>query len=273
MEDILLTEFFKKERWEKAVQTAVEKDISQQLLREMSTPDNRILLYRALKANTYHIRPPHEAQIPKDNGEYRTVYVNEDQDRVILSIINDMLFELCPEMVHKHCMSYQKGIGCGKVVQKASQIIKTMKEKEIGVKVDLSKYFDSVPIRYIEDVFQKIENKFGPSKILDLLNDYYHDNTVIDMEKKTIEKYSSLRQGCAVAAFLADAVLYDMDAVLSEMNVFYVRYSDDILVLGKSWKEGYALLQKKLAEKELTLNPKKVEFLDKDHGSSFWDLP
>lgn len=269
MEDILLTEFFKKERWEKAVQTAVEKDISQQLLREMSTPDNRILLYRALKANTYHIRPPHEAQIPKDNGEYRTVYVNEDQDRVILSIINDMLFELCPEMVHKHCMSYQKGIGCGKVVQKASKIIKTMKEKEIGVKVDLSKYFDSVPIRYIEDVFQKIENKFGPSKILDLLNDYYHDNTVIDMEKKTIEKYSSLRQGCAVAAFLADSVLYDMDAAISEMNVFYVRYSDDILVLGKNWKEGYALLQKKLAEKELTLNPKKVEFLDKDHWFKF----
>ena len=269
MEDILLKEFFKKERWEEAVQTAVEKDISQQLLREMSTPDNRILLYRALKANTYHIRPPHEAQIPKDNGEYRTVYVNEDQDRVILSIINDMLFELCPEMVHKHCMSYQRGIGCGKVVQKASQIIKTMKGKEIGVKVDLSKYFDSVPIRYIEDVFQKIEKKFGPSKILDLLNDYYHDNTVIDMEKKTIEKYSSLRQGCAVAAFLADAVLYDMDAAISQMNMFYVRYSDDILVLGKSWKEGYKLLQKKLAEKELTLNPKKVEFLDKDHWFKF----
>ena len=235
----------------------------------MSTPDNRILLYRALKSNAYRIRPPHEAQIPKDNGEYRTVYVNEDQDRVILSIINDMLFELCPEMVHKHCMSYQRGIGCGKVVQKASQIIKTMKGKEIGVKVDLSKYFDSVPIRYIEDVFQKIEKKFGPSKILDLLNDYYHDNTVIDMEKKTIEKYSSLRQGCAVAAFLADAVLYDMDAALSEMNVFYVRYSDDILVLGKNWKEGYKLLQKKLAEKELTLNPKKVEFLDKDHWFKF----
>lgn len=269
MEDILLKEFFKKERWEEAVQTAVEKDISQQLLREMSTPDNRILLYRALKSNAYHIRPPHEAQIPKENGEYRTVYVNEDQDRVILSIINDMLFKLCPEMVHKHCMSYQRGIGCGKVVQKASRIIKTMKEKEIGVKVDLSKYFDSVPIHYIEDVFQKIENKFGPSKILDLLNDYYHDNTVIDMEKKTIEKYSSLRQGCAVAAFLADSVLYDMDAAISEMNVFYVRYSDDILILGKNWKEGYKLLQKKLAEKELTLNPKKVEFLDKDHWFKF----
>lgn len=64
-------------------------------------------------------------------------------------------------------------------------------------------------------------------------------------------------------------VLYDMDAALSEMNVFYVRYSDDILVLGKSWKEGYKLLQKKLAEKELTLNPKKVEFLDKDHWFKF----
>ena len=60
-----------------------------------------------------------------------------------------------------------------------------------------------------------------------------------------------------------------MDAALGEMNVFYVRYSDDILILGKNWKEGYKLLQKKLAEKELTLNPKKVEFLDKDHWFKF----
>lgn len=269
LEDILLQKFFEKERWEYAIQTAFEKEISQQLLREMSTPENRIELYHQLRDNQYKIAPPHEALIPKDNGEYRTVYVNENKDRIILSIINDMFFELCPELVHPQCKSYQKGIGCGKVVQKASSVIQHMETQQIGVKVDLSKYFDSVPIRYIDKVFDYIKNKYRESKILDVITDYYHTNTVIDIKKNLIEKYSSLRQGCAVAAFLADAVLYDIDEEISKLDVFYVRYSDDILILGNEWKKGYRILKEKLQEKELTLNPKKVEFLDKEHWFKF----
>lgn len=269
MADILLAEFFKKERWENAIQTAFEKDISQQLLREMSTPDNRVALYKQLKTHEYKIAPPHEALIPKENGEYRTVYVNESQDRVILSIINDMLFDMCPEFIHKTCTSYQKGIGCGKVVQKASQTIQKMEEKEIGIKVDLSKYFDSVPIEFIDEVFDQIKNKYGESKILDLVIDYYHTNTVIDINKNLIEKYSSLRQGCAVAAFLANTVLYDIDDKISKLDVFYVRYSDDILILGKEWKKGYEILEEELKKRSMKLNPKKVEFLDKNRWFKF----
>lgn len=269
MEDILLKKFFEKERWESAIQTAFEKDINQQLLREMSIPENRVMLYRQLRDNQYQIAPPHEALIPKDNGEYRTVYVNENKDRIILSIINDMFFELCPELIHPHCTSYQKGIGCGKVVQKASSVIQHMKHNEIGVKVDLSKYFDSVPIRYIDEVFDYLENKFGKSKIIDVIKKYYHSNTIIDINKNIIQKYSSLRQGCAVAAFLADSVLYDLDEEISKLNVFYVRYSDDILILGDEWEKGYEILKAKLQEKELTLNPKKVEYLNKNHWFKF----
>lgn len=269
MTDILLAEFFKKERWEIAIQTAFEKDISQQLLREMSTPNNRITLYHELRDNTYKIAPPHEALIPKDNGEYRTVYANEGKDRVILSIINDMFFDLCPEFIHKNCTSYQKGIGCGKVVKKASKIIQNMKDNEIGVKVDLSKYFDSVPIEYIDQVFEQIKTKYGESKILDLVIDYYHNNTVIDINKNKIEKYSSLKQGCAVAAFLANAVLYEIDEKISQLNVFYVRYSDDILILGNDWQKGYEILKEELRKRKMKLNPKKVEFLNKNRWFKF----
>lgn len=270
MEDILLQKFFEKNRWESAIQTGVDKEMDMSMLRELSSPEGRIDLYHAIRDGRYVIQPPHEAQIPKDDGTFRTVYVNKGIDRVVLSIINDMLFELYPEMIHPSCKSYQKGLGCGKTVQTVSKIIHDSATQEIGIKVDLSKYFDSVPIEYIDEVFARIEDKYGSSKIIDITRKYYHTNTVIDINKNLIEKYSSLRQGCAVAAFLADAVLYDIDDTISKLpGVYYVRYSDDILIIGQNWKTGYDILQKMLKEKSLILNPKKVETLYKDKWFKF----
>lgn len=268
--DVLLQKFFEIKRWTDAIQTGVEKDIDKSLLRYLSTPEARIELYHQIRDGEYIISPPHEAKIPKDDGTFRTVYVNEGIDRIILSIVNDMLFELYPELIHPCCTSYQKGIGCGKVVQKVSKTIQNLTEPIIGVKMDLSKYFDSVPIEYIDRVFDYVENKFGKSQLISVVRTYYHTNTVIDMDKNLIEKYSSLRQGCAVAAFLADAVLFDIDKTISNMSdIYYVRYSDDILILGKNWQTAYEKFKIMLAEKNLILNPKKVEILSKDKWFKF----
>ena len=268
--DILLQKFFEPDRWAVAIDTAVKKDMDRSLLRYLSSPNARLDLYHQIKDGTYIISPPHEARIPKDDGTFRTVYVNEGIDRIVLSIINDMLFELCPEMVHPQCKSYQKGIGCGKIVQSVTRMIESIDCQTIGVKMDLSKYFDSVPLRYIDSVFDYVENKFGPSMIINIIRTYYHTNTVLDIDRNPIKKYSSLRQGCAVAAFLADTVLYDIDKTLSSLNdIYYVRYSDDILILGDNWEPAYEIFKKMLAEKELILNPKKVEILEKNKWFKF----
>ena len=256
----LLQEFFSKARWEKAIADGVEKGIN---LPELCEPERRLEIYRRIRDGNYIISPPHEALIPKDDGTYRTVYVNTDTDRILLSIYNDMMFDLCHEIIHPACTSYQKGIGCGKIVMRISKIIQNTNtsDNRIGVKVDLSKYFDSVPIEFIDKIFAYIDNKFGKSPVTEMVKNYYHTNTVFDLNKNLITKYSSLRQGCAFAAFLADAVLYDIDYRLSKMDVLYVRYSDDILIIGRDWAKGYGCLQKMLSEKSLILNPKKVEIL------------
>lgn len=269
MEDILIKKFFEKERWKKAIDVGIDKDINKTLLRELCSPDTRLDIYYKIKNREYRIAPPHEAAIPKDDGTMRIVYVNEDIDRILLSIFNDMIFELCPEMVHPSCMSYQHGIGCGKIVQQVSKTIRHMNSDVIGKKIDLSKYFDSVPLPYIDGVFEAIQTKFGKSALLDTVWDYYHDTTVIDLEKNTISKYSSLKQGCAFAAFLADAVLYEIDKEMSDMNVMYVRYSDDILLVGQDWQCAFNVLASRLNDMALTLNPKKIETLYKHKWFNF----
>lgn len=125
----------------------------------------RLKMADMMMQDKYEISPPHTAKIPKDNGDFRTVYVNEPIDRIVLSIANDLLFELMPDMVHKSCKSYQTGIGCGKVVKEVSKFMVKCSNKSsyVGWKADLSKYFDSVPIRYIDlsGMSGKWENGFG----------------------------------------------------------------------------------------------------------------
>ncbi|MCM1352859.1 MAG: reverse transcriptase domain-containing protein, partial [Alistipes senegalensis] len=234
MADKILQMFFDIDRWTKAIEKGVDKDIRKDQLIRLTDEHTRLAMADAMKRGKYEISPPHTAQIPKDNGEFRTVYVNEPMDRVILSIANDLLFDLMPEILHPACKSYQTGIGCGKVVTEVSHRITSANRKGfLGWKSDLSKYFDSVPIQFIDEAFDKVEAKHGHSALIDVLRKYYHSDLYFDENNQLQSKFQSLKQGCAVASWLADVLLYDLDDELSRMNGYYVRYSDDMLFIGE----------------------------------------
>lgn len=260
-EDRILEMFFEKARWQYAIEKGLFKDMNKAVMYQLTTPEARLAMYNRIKSGNYKIMPPHTAKIPKDNGDFRTVYVNEPADRILLSIANDLLFELMPEMVHPRCTSYQKGIGCGRVVQDVSRIIYSAEGKIIGWKGDFSKYFDSVPIRFIDWAFDKVEEKYGKSALIDVIRDYYHTDIYFDEDNNLCEKYQSLKQGCSVAAWLADVILYHLDDKLSKLNGYYVRYSDDTLFVGEDYEKAMDIMKSELEMMQMTLNPKKVEYL------------
>lgn len=262
MADVILQKFFEIERWERAIEKGVIKDIRKDQLIKLTSEETRLAMAKAMKDGRYEIAPPHTAKIPKDNGEYRTVYVNEPIDRVVLGIANDLLFELMPEMIHKSCKSYQTGIGCGKVVLEVSKRLSSVDTIDcLGWKSDLSKYFDSVPLKYVDQAFDKVEAKWGHSALIDVLRKYYHCNWYFDENNQLRSAYQSLKQGCAVASWLADVLLYHIDEELSKMNGFYVRYSDDMLFVGPDFAQAMLTLTLRLGEMDMKLNPKKVEYL------------
>lgn len=275
MADRLLEELFAYEAgWEKAVVSADGKGIKRGVVENFSAPSFRQAVKDRIAAGRYSVRPPHEARIPKDDGTMRTVYANEADDRVLLTAVNDTLFRLCPDMVHPACKSYQAGIGCGRIARQVSRDLAEITSggrirDTIGYKIDLSKYFDSVPIAYVDAAFDGVEQRLGPSAVLDMLREYYHDDVLLDIDRKPIRKYTSLRQGCAVAAFLADSVLYHIDEALSAMDVAYYRYSDDILILGKDADAAFAKASGMLSDMGLALNPKKVERLHPEKWFTF----
>lgn len=262
--------FFSPERWRYAIAKGIEKkDMRKDQMYRLTMPETRLEIYRRIRDGRYRIFPPHTARIPKDNGDFRTVYVNEPVDRVVLSIANDLLFELMPDMVHPRCRSYQKGLGCGRVVQEVSRRICPAEEGVQGWKSDLSKYFDSVPIEYVDDAFDRVEERHGKSALVSVLRDYYHTDTFFSEDGLLTERYQSLKQGCSVASWLADVILYHIDEKLSSLDGYYVRYSDDMLFVGRDYKKAMEILEAELMKMQMKLNPKKVEYLDARHWFKF----
>lgn len=273
--DVLFEKMFlEPERWEKAIAKAKEKGIDKTELSKLCNPNVRVVLAERILNGDYAIAPPHMQLIPKDKpGEFRTVYINENIDRVFLSMVNDLLMEICSEMIHPACKSYQSGIGCGKVVKEVVSHMENITTEDIGWKSDLSKYFDSVPLWAIDLIFDHIEKKTGKSVIVDVIRAYYHQDWCFDTDGKLIMHYQSLKQGCAVASFLADVLLFTMDDRLSKFakrnGGYYCRYSDDCLYIGKNYNTAMKMMSDELAWFELKLNPKKVEYLKKDKWFKF----
>lgn len=99
MTDHILEQFFSIDRWTKAIEKGVGKDIRKDQLIRLCSEQTRLAMAQAMREGRYEIAPPHTAQIPKENGEFRTVYVNEPIDRIVLSIANDLLIETDGECV------------------------------------------------------------------------------------------------------------------------------------------------------------------------------
>lgn len=268
--DKILQMFFEKERWTYAIDKGVGKDINKGQLYQLTKPEVRAKMYQAVVSGSYTIAPPHTAKIPKDTpGEFRTVYVNEPIDRIFLSIANDLLLDLTPDMIHPACKSYQRGIGCGKIVQGISKKVCDANGDIIGWKSDLSKYFDSVPIQFIDKAFDMVERRHGHSAVIDVLRKYYHCDLYFDEKDTLHQSYQSLKQGCAVASWLANVLLYHIDEKLSGMKGEYVRYSDDMLYIGADYEDSMKALSDSLAEMQMKLNPKKVEYLSRTKWFKF----
>ena len=254
---------FNKDRMLRLLNQAYEKNINVALLRKLMQPEYQLQLYNALLNKEYKIFPPHKAKIPKDNGDYRTVYVNEDIDRIYLSLYNDMMFELHSCFISVYCKSYQKGISCPNIVREVSEKLRFHK----GYKADMTHYFDSTPLKQINKLFDKLRMVTR----VDLpVREYYNSNLVFDENDNLIEEFAGMKQGCAFSTFLANAMLYDIDEKLGNMkDLLYVRYSDDILFVGKESEKAMKILKRELKKLGLKLNPKKTEKITNDRWFDF----
>lgn len=250
---------FEPDIWNSIIDKGVDKTIPSSILRKYSFPEARLDLLRRIVSGEYHIKPPKVTRIPKDNGTYREIYINTPEDRLVLAGINQAYYKLYEDRLSPACKAYRVNHSCGKTVREvASHTIN-------GYKLDLSKYFDSVPITVINEALDELDTG---SPLDSIVREYYNTNLVI-IDGKLTERYKSLAQGCAVAAFLSNYVLRKVDSKMTKLCTYYCRYSDDMILLADNPDVPLQVLKDMLEELGLKLNPEKIEHIDPWHEFKF----
>ena len=233
-------------------------------------PETWEILSDKIETHEYHFSPLIEGYVDKRNGQpmnyesasnrnfedVRKIYMMTPMDRAVAHMIYLIYYRKFIGMSHEKCVSYKNGIGTSKVAKNLS-IEMQQKGFYEGYKMDIHHYFDDVNMETIEK--QLFEMKTG--SVLDgLLWELYHDDRVM-VNGELIHKHRGLIQGCAFACLLANLILKDIDEMISNMNVIYYRYSDDIIILGKNKDTEIAkrLIDTTLKAKGLQLHPKKVQ--------------
>lgn len=261
---ILRSLFLDKALWAEVIDHGVDRGLPGYVLEKFQDPHGRAEMCRSIAFGEYEIEPPRTGYRPKDDGGERTFFANSPQDRLLLHAIYKWLMRNAAEHVHPCCRSYREGIGIGSIVRDFSKRIAQLsmgdEGKTVGQKFDIHKYFESVGREFIHLAFDRVEQRYGHSSVIDLLRRYYDSDVYYDSRQHMlVEAYNGIKQGCAVSAWLADVILYDLDAELSAHKGLYVRYSDDIIYVGDDYEDATECIVRHLAKVGLTLNQKKVE--------------
>lgn len=223
----------------------------------------------------YKISPPRKVMIPKKKkGTFRTILVNTQQDRILLSVFYSALMMKYSKMIDPACVSYRVGISIANITRTIVDVIKqvrssSLSERVVVVKLDIQSYFDSVSTEVVQQLFDEIsmcESDNNSKKLLGEIKDYYSSTEVVDSESGTIFNLETkgLAQGCAIGAFLADVVLRKLDKRLRESSVYYIRYSDDILLLTMDPYGAASIIAEELNYTGLSLNYDKLHVLSLD---------
>lgn len=254
-------------RWVKALNSLRNKRVPEKYLSAYDLDGIHALQQEVLQQK-FSWEIPYICKIPKKNGGFRECFALPIKSRLVMSVIASIYYDATSWQFSEHCVSYQQGIAVAGIVR---NVQRHLQQKSVyGYKVDLSKYFDSVP----EDKIQSLLSEIDTGCIVDkYVADFYADRQLL-VKGEVTERFRSLCQGCAIGPILANLYLQDVDYVLSNMCLYY-RYSDDILLIGENADEALRILISMLHDLGLTLNPKKVvslcdefEFLGAKIGSS-----
>ena len=211
---------------------------------------------------------PRKAVISKMSSlKKRTVYIYPQDENITLKRLTHLLLRRYDHLFCPNLYSFRPD----KTVKDAVRYLTGIPgiDNMYSYKVDISNYFNSIPVdRLIPDLEEVLSDDPELCSFLTGLLDEPH---VLD-DGKAVEEAKGIMAGTPQASFYANLYLRDLDRFFFDRGIPYARYSDDILVLGRTYEETLEysrIIKDHLLSRGLTVNPDKESYSSPEDGWVF----
>lgn len=206
---------------------------------------------------------PHKVQLSKINSsKKRTVYIYPNTYRTILKITSYYMLQKYNNIFCCNSLAYTEG----RSVKSAFNLLDKYRitEKDIIYKTDFSDYFNTINIDLLEPIlkdFLKDDEELFEFIMLTLRND-----KVIVKGREVIEEVKGVMAGSPIAGILANIYMHDVDLLMYKKGYRYIRYADDVLIIGK---DAYDFFLEQIKPLDIRINENKTKILNIKTGVTF----
>lgn len=217
-----------------------------------------------LKNHTYHALPVRRVVMYKGE-KAREIALYAMRDKVVQQSVAAELNKIYDSRFSDQTYAYRNNKSSLNAVNAIEEEIRTSKYSWI-LKVDIAHFFDEIEWRLLKGI---LKQSIKEEDVLFLIEENVK-TAMLESSGELVEKRRGIYQGSGISPILSNIYMMEFDQCMTANDCFYVRYSDDMLLLGDSREKMIKILSEinvKLHKIGLQVNESKTYCVSLEEGA------
>ena len=223
-------------------------------------------LHADLENHTYQSQPVKTAFLYKGEKR-RSISLYSMRDKIVHLAIANELIRLYEPRMSSSVYAYRPGRSALQAIGLLEHSLKSLQDPWM-LKTDIKDFFDNVPLKRL---YLFLSESIKETDVIELIRTCC-EASELQKDGTLVSKKMGLYQGSGLSPVLSNIYLMNFDHAVKQQCRTYIRYSDDILILGDSreeLKQVKASIKIKLEALGLSMNEEKTKICSAKEGISF----